>query len=135
MPSGGGDRAHDPPQGRPDHGEKHSMATSRRLDRECRTVAIMVHYYCAHKHGTEGDLCPKCRELVDHARLRITACPFGDAKTTCARCQVHCYSVEMRERIRMVMRYAGPHMLLRHPLLTLAHALDSFRLPPEKPLF
>jgi hypothetical protein len=38
----------------------------------------------------------------------------------------------MRERIRTVMRYAGPRMALRHPLLALAHLLDSLRKPPSK---
>ena len=34
----------------------------------------------------------------------------------------------MRERVRVVMRYAGPRMLLRHPVLTLLHLRDE-RLP------
>ena len=42
---------------------------------------------------------------------------FGDDKPTCANCKVHCYSEAMRERVRDVMRYAGPRMLWRHPVL------------------
>ena len=33
----------------------------------------------------------------------------------------------MRERVRQVMRYAGPRMLLRHPILALLHLRDERR--------
>ncbi len=32
-----------------------------------------------------------------------------------------------------VMRYAGPRMLWKHPLLTVRHWLDGLFPPPEKP--
>lgn len=38
-----------------------------------------------------------------------------------------CYAPEMRERIREVMRYSGPHMLIRHPLLVVRHALTGMQ--------
>ena len=64
----------------------------------------------------------------------LDRCPFGEEKTTCARCPVHCYKPAMRERVRAVMRYAGPRMLLRHPILALQHQLDGVRhkKPPKK---
>ena len=31
----------------------------------------------------------------------------------------------MRERVRVVMRYAGPRMLLRHPILAILHLRDE----------
>ena len=38
-----------------------------------------------------------------------------------------------REQIRGVMRYAGPRMLLRHPILAFYHlAVDSRREKPER---
>jgi hypothetical protein len=40
---------------------------------------------------------------------------------------VHCYRAQQRERIRRVMRYSGPRMLLAHPLLALLHLLDARR--------
>lgn len=30
----------------------------------------------------------------------------------------------MRERVKQVMRYAGPRMMLKHPLLALQHLFD-----------
>jgi hypothetical protein len=35
----------------------------------------------------------------------------------------------MREKIRDVMRYAGPRMLLTHPVMAIAHLLDGLRKP------
>lgn len=35
----------------------------------------------------------------------------------------------MREQIKAVMRYAGPRMLLHHPILALFHMLDGLRKP------
>jgi len=39
----------------------------------------------------------------------------------------------MRERIRAVMRYAGPRMLWRHPLLALLHLADGLQDEPTLP--
>jgi len=38
----------------------------------------------------------------------------------------------MRERIRSVMRYAGPRMMYRHPLLAFHHLIDGMRKAPSK---
>jgi hypothetical protein len=35
----------------------------------------------------------------------------------------------MRERIREVMRYSGPRMLLSHPLMAIRHLIDGLRKP------
>jgi len=45
------------------------------------------------------------------------------AKTTCARCAVHCYNPEMRRGICAVMRYSGPRMFFYHPVMALRHLL------------
>jgi hypothetical protein len=37
----------------------------------------------------------------------------------------------MRERIRKVMRYAGPRMLYTHPVLALFHLFHSLKKPPD----
>ena len=36
----------------------------------------------------------------------------------------------MREKIRVVMRYAGLRMFYRHPILTLFHFINGFRKEP-----
>jgi predicted amidophosphoribosyltransferase len=102
----------------------------RRIEREKRTVAAMVRIYCRDHDRRDGALCQDCQSLLDYARLRLERCPFGEGKSTCARCPVHCYRPEMRERIRQVMRYAGPRMLLYHPVLAIRHILDGRKKAP-----
>ncbi len=101
-----------------------------RLAREARTIEAMIDLYCRDQHAAgnalcpEG-LCPECQELLDYARQRLDKCPFGEGKTTCANCRIHCYKPAMRQRIRVVMRYAGPRMLYRHPVLAVRHLMDG----------
>ena len=97
----------------------------------------MIGMYCRdHDHvGRRPDdrdddaLCRDCRELLAYAHRRLDACPFGDEKPTCADCPVHCYAPAKRERVREVMRHSGPRMLLRHPVLGVAHLVDGRRGP------
>ena len=96
-----------------------------RIRREKQTVTAMLNIYCRDQNGTNGALCPGCSELHDYAMQRLDRCPFGEEKSTCADCTVHCYKPAMRERIRVVMRYAGPRMIWRHPVLAVRHVLDS----------
>lgn len=103
-----------------------------RLQRETKTVEIMLHRFCRDRHGTEGILCDDCRHLLDYALQRLHHCPFQEHKPTCGACLVHCYAPGMREQIREVMRYAGPRMLLSHPILAIAHLIDGLRKPRPK---
>ncbi len=48
-----------------------------------------------------------------------------ETKTFCSNCKVHCYKPEMREKIRIVMRYSGPRMLFVHPVMCLKHLIES----------
>jgi hypothetical protein len=104
-----------------------------RIDRENQTVGAMIHMYCVAKHHV-NHLCPDCCELKDYALERLDKCPFQEGKTTCVKCPVHCYRPSMRERIRIVMRYAGPRMTYRHPAMTLFHLVDGMRNKPESSL-
>jgi hypothetical protein len=110
-----------------------SVKAPQRLARERRTIASMVGLYCRGHHSPSGGLCPDCSTLLTYAFCRLDRCPFGAEKPACAKCPIHCYKPEMRAKIKQVMRYAGPRMVLRHPLLSLLHQLDSFRGRPERP--
>ena len=46
-------------------------------------------------------------------------------QTPCAVCPTHCFQTLMRARIKAAMRYSGPRMLFRHPILALLHQWDS----------
>src|SRR5512145_3194059 len=94
-----------------------SLCRKRRLERERRTIRAMIGIYCLDHHGT-SKLCPNCVELLTYATERIEKRTFQTQKPICSICSVHCYKPAMRERVRHVMRYAGPRMVIRHPVLT-----------------
>ncbi|MFZ4479335.1 MAG: nitrous oxide-stimulated promoter family protein [Rhodoferax sp.] len=100
--------------------------------RELKTIEVMIRMYCVHHHAG-APLCAQCSELFVYAQRRLQRCVFGDAKPNCAKCVVHCYASDMRERIRIVMRWAGPRMLLRHPVLGLRHMLADRKPIPVLP--
>ena len=91
----------------------------------------MIDIYCRGHHGTRGVLCDDCSELLNYAHLRLRKCPYQEEKPTCANCPIHCYQPEMQAKIRATMRYAGPRMLLRHPLLAIQHLLDGRQEAPD----
>lgn len=92
----------------------------------------MIRIYCEGVHKTELGLCPDCTEMKTYTTLRLEECPFQERKKTCVNCKVHCYQAVMREKIRVVMRTAGPQMLTRHPYLALRHLLDGFQKSPRR---
>ncbi len=102
-----------------------------RMERERKTIEAMIRLHCRNSHVSKRNLCRECSELAEYARTRIGSCPFQEEKTTCAKCPVHCFKPTMREKVRAVMRYAGPRMLYRHPVLAILHFADGFRKGPE----
>jgi len=85
----------------------------------------MIDIYCRGRHHPAEALCAECQELSAYALQRIDRCPYQEDKPTCAKCPIHCYKPAMREQVRQVMRYAGPRMLLYHPLLAISHYVDE----------
>lgn len=100
-----------------------------RIRHESDTVTAMIALYCSKKHNSD-ELCPECMELENYALERLDKCPFQEGKTTCAMCTVHCYKFDMRERIRAVMRYSGPRMIYRHPVMAIMHLMHGLRKEP-----
>ena len=96
-----------------------------RITREKKTIEAMVGMYCADHHVPGGGPCGECAGLLDYARVRLDKCPFGEKKTACAKCAVHCYNPSMRARVKEIMRYAGPRMITKHPILALLHAVKT----------
>lgn len=94
--------------------------------REREVVTQMIGVYCHGNHGTaRGELCEECAALSEYASARIEHCRLMATKTFCSQCKVHCYAPAQRQAIKDVMRYAGPRMLLHHPLMTIHHGLDT----------
>jgi len=101
-----------------------------RILREKKTLEVMIGIYCMGSHGNGKSLCNDCQELLDYANRRVDNCPLIANKPTCLNCKIHCYETPKREKIRAVMRYAGPRMLSRHPALAIAHLVDGRRKAP-----
>jgi hypothetical protein len=89
----------------------------------------MVEMYCSHHHGG-GVLCAECAKLADYADRKLDLCPYGPEKPTCTECPIHCYRSEPRERMREVMKFAGPRMLRTHPYLAVMHIFDGLGVAP-----
>jgi hypothetical protein len=114
-------------------------------------MSVMVALYCRDHHGVSPGpsvvaprsgrawtrqrrgLCADCESLVAYADQRVAECRFGRSKPACSRCAVHCFRHGMRQHIRAVMRYSGPRMIMRHPILALAHLIDTWREVRSKP--
>lgn len=103
-----------------------------RLSREHRTIEAMIGIYCRDHHGCRRGLCEECAALLAYAAQRLDKCPFQEDKPVCAQCLVHCYKPDLRERVRLVMKYAGPRMIFRHPVLAIRHLVDQRRHPPRE---
>ena len=98
-----------------------------RIEQEKETVRQMVEIYCKGQNHKGGCPCHECSELLQYAYMRLDHCQFGEQKTTCKKCPVHCYRPDRREWMRKVMRYAGPRMLWHHPIAALKHLLREMR--------
>lgn len=97
------------------------------------TVRFMIELYCRGRHKTEkGKLCKDCEELWEYVKFRRSKCPFGDDKPFCSNCRIHCYKPEMRERIKEVMRYAGPRMIFYDPRLAFSHVAQTLKRKREE---
>lgn len=93
-------------------------------EREKAMVSEMIALYCRKRHGSKKGLCSECAVLDAYARAKSERCPFMETKTFCSNCKIHCYKPEMRETIRAVMRFSGPRMMFRHPVMAVRHVLE-----------
>lgn len=94
---------------------------------EKKTVAKMIQIYCTAKHNTKNSLCLDCSVLNDYAQKRLDRCHFGENKPNCQSCPIHCYNPEMRIKIQKIMKFSGPRMILKSPLLTLRHLAKGLK--------
>ena len=89
-------------------------------------VSEMIALYSRKRHGAKkGSLCPECEALTTYARQRSDRCPFMETKTFCSNCKTHCYRPDMRDKIRVVMRFSGPRMIFHHPVAAIRHVIST----------
>lgn len=99
-----------------------------KIAKEKSVISLMIKLYCRKKHGCK-ELCQDCCDLETYAHTRLNHCRYGDKKGFCTACPMQCYAKVQKEKVRQVMRFAGPRMLLYHPILLLKH---SFVKPANK---
>lgn len=91
-----------------------------KIEREKRTIELMIKIYCKKKHKNK-ELCEECQELLEYAHKRLSYCKFGEEKSTCAKCPIHCYKKDMKDKVKEVMRFSGPRLLIYNPLELFRH--------------
>lgn len=103
------------------------------LGLEFKTIQAMVKLYCKDFHQKKKNdiVCEECLEFIRYANEKLDRCPYGQNKPTCNKCPIHCYKIDQRQQARKIMRYAGPRMLLKHPILAVKHLLAEKRPVPE----
>lgn len=106
------------------------MDVKQKREREKAMLKCMISVYCRGNHKEEDKckgVCEECQKLQEYAFARTERCPFMETKTFCSACKVHCYSPEMQDRVREVMKYSGPRMLLYHPGMVVRHMLVTLQ--------
>lgn len=111
------------------------MLLKGRLKREFETIKAMVQIYCKAHCPAKGKLeaCQQCQEFLAYAHTKLDRCPYGQAKPTCNKCPVHCYKPELKAKARQIMVFAGPRMLLPHPIMAMRHLWAERAPVPSKP--
>ncbi len=97
-----------------------------KIEREQQTVRMMIDLYCRH-HLKQETMSPEYQQLAYYACQRLQHCKFGEQKTICKRCPVHCYAPKEREQIRKVMRWIGPRMMIYAPKAALIHTIENMK--------
>lgn len=106
---------------------EYARGLTAKAEKDIATVRLMIALYCHKKHGTKkGELCAECEELFEYARLRRIKCPHGDGKPSCSHCKIHCYKPEMKAKIREVMKFSGPRLLIYEPRAVFGHMFTGY---------
>ena len=92
-----------------------------RVEKEKQIIQLMIEIYCNKKHQQQKDLCEECQALLEYAHKRLSFCKFGDEKTACRKCPIHCYKKDMKMKVKEVMRFSGPRLLIYRPVEFIKH--------------
>lgn len=99
---------------------------------EASVILAMIRIYCKKNHAENykksgHKLCDSCQNLLDYCDRKIEKCPLGEKKTTCETCKIHCYAKNYREEVKKVMRFAGPRMMIYHPIMAVRHLISKIK--------
>ena len=86
----------------------------------------MIEIYCRGHSHAGLPVCERCEQVLRYAMECIEACPFGEeTKPVCGLCPTQCFDAARLAQFRRVMGYAGPRMLVSHPVLAVLHFFDA----------
>lgn len=97
---------------------------------ELQTIEKMTEIYCLAHHGQP--LCNSCSDFISHAQQKLDRCVYGQDKPACKHCPIHCYKPHYKQQAQTIMRYAGPRMIFKHPILTIRHLIKDRKQFPER---
>jgi len=101
-----------------------------RLEREFQTINAMINIYCENHHQAINEkMCDECTEILKYAQEKLSRCPFQNNKPTCGKCLIHCYNKTMQTEVKAIMRFAGPKMIWRQPMMAIQHLIDCRKSP------
>lgn len=95
-----------------------------KIEKEKKIINLMINLYCKNKHGSNNKLCEECRELLEYADMRLNNCKFGENKSTCSRCPIRCYKKDMKIKVKEVMKFSGPRLIIYSPVALFKHMLN-----------
>lgn len=102
-----------------------------RMRRERKTIKAMVIIYCKSNHKTKSALCKDCQTLLKYAFQRLSNCPYQNEKPTCKNCVIHCFKEPEKSKFQEIMRYSGPKIIFKNPILAIRHLIDGLKKSPN----
>lgn len=109
---------------------KVNMMSGNHINREKKTIQKMVSLYARSHPENNAD---EYQKLIEYAYKRLDKCRYGENKPACKQCPIHCYQPAKREEMKKIMRWAGPRMLIYHPILAISHLIDDKKPVPPLP--
>ncbi|KAE8178363.1 nitrous oxide-stimulated promoter family protein [Photobacterium carnosum] len=103
------------------------------LNDEFRTITAMIDLYCLKHHQINNNKfqrCDDCEQFRIYVKQRLDRCPYGEDKPSCKRCPIHCYKPQQKIKSQTIMRYSGPKMLIKHPIMAIKHLIKDKRAIP-----
>ncbi|MEC6814674.1 nitrous oxide-stimulated promoter family protein [Photobacterium toruni] len=103
------------------------------LNSEFRTITAMIDLYCLKNHQINHknfQRCDSCEQFSVYVKQRLDRCPYGEQKPSCKQCPIHCYKPQQKIKSQTIMRYSGPKMLIKHPIMAIKHLIHDKRSIP-----
>lgn len=92
-----------------------------KIEKEKEIIELMVNIYCKKKHKHKDGLCSECSELLEYANKKLDFCKFGNEKNFCSKCPIHCYKKDMKIKVKEVMKFSGPRLIIYRPIQFFRH--------------